>query len=95
MQSTLGGTSVPPSGCARVFALSRRRVYREQKGRSVIEILSNFPDNVVACRASGRVTGRDYEDVLVPRVDAAMRLHPKVRCYYEVAPISPPAPSAS
>ena len=47
-------------------------------------MLDGFPDNVVACRATGRITKHDYEDVLVPHVDAAMRRHKKVRCYYEI-----------
>ena len=50
----------------------------------MIEILGGFPDNVVAFAASGRVTRRDYEAVLVPRVEAALQHHDKIRCYYEL-----------
>jgi hypothetical protein len=51
----------------------------------MIEALEDFPDNVVAFRCSGHVTGADYEDVLVPRVDQALADHDKIRLYYEVA----------
>jgi hypothetical protein len=50
----------------------------------MIEILGGFPDSVVAFSASGRVTRGDYEAVLVPRVEAALQHHDKIRCYYEL-----------
>ena len=51
----------------------------------MIEIIEGFADNVVAARAVGRVTREDYELVLIPRVAAAARVHPKLRCYYEIS----------
>jgi len=51
----------------------------------MIEHLRDFPDNVVAFVCSGRVTTRDYETVLVPVVEAALRQHEKVRLYYQIA----------
>ena len=50
----------------------------------MIEMLGGFPDGVVAAVAKGRVTRRDYDEVLVPAVDAAFRGRQKVRCYYEL-----------
>jgi hypothetical protein len=50
----------------------------------MIEILTNFPDNVVAAVAHGVVTKRDYEETLVPRVEIALKRHPKIRCYYDL-----------
>jgi SpoIIAA-like len=50
----------------------------------MIKILEDFPDNVVAVSAIGRVTREDYEAVLIPRVEAAAKRHPKIRCYYEI-----------
>ncbi len=43
------------------------------------EILANFPDNVVAAAAHGVVTRRDYQDILVPRVELTLKRHPKIR----------------
>ena len=50
------------------------------------EILANFPDNVVAAAAHGVVTRRDYQDILVPRVELTLKRHPKIRYYYEPGP---------
>jgi SpoIIAA-like len=50
----------------------------------MIEMLADFPDNVVAASARGVVTRRDYQDILIPRVEEALRQHPKIRCYYEL-----------
>jgi hypothetical protein len=50
----------------------------------VIEMLEGFPENVVAAVAKGRVTRRDYDEVLVPAVEAAFRRRARARCYYEL-----------
>jgi hypothetical protein len=39
---------------------------------NMIEILTDFSDNVVAAAAHGVVTKRDYEDAIVPRVELAL-----------------------
>ena len=52
----------------------------------MIEPVSGLPDNVVGVRVSGTVTGVEYESVLIPAVDAALKAHKKVRIYYEVGP---------
>jgi hypothetical protein len=52
----------------------------------MIEILDGFPDNVIALTAKGRVTKRDYEEVLIPKVTETLARHRKIRCYYEVGP---------
>jgi SpoIIAA-like len=51
----------------------------------MIEILHDFPANVVAVRCSGRVSKSDYETVLIAAVNTALDQHPKVRVYYETA----------
>ena len=52
----------------------------------MIEILRDFPGNVVAVSASGQVSREDYETVLIPAVEAALAGHEKVRVYYELGP---------
>jgi SpoIIAA-like len=49
----------------------------------MIERLTDFPDNVVAIVCDGRVTRRDYEDVLIPLIEATLNRHEKVRLYYQ------------
>ena len=50
----------------------------------MIEKLSGFSDNVVACAAHGRVTAEDYDRVIIPAVERALAKHDKIRCYYEL-----------
>jgi hypothetical protein len=52
----------------------------------MIEKLGGFPGDVLGFLARGVVTRRDYEDVLVPAVDEALKSHDKLRLYYEIAP---------
>jgi SpoIIAA-like len=50
----------------------------------MIEMLGGFPEGVVAVVAKGRLTRGDYDQILIPAVEAAFRRRQKVRCYYEV-----------
>ena len=52
----------------------------------MIEKLGGFPSDVLGFVAKGVVTRRDYEDVLVPAVEQALKTHDKLRLYYEIAP---------
>jgi SpoIIAA-like len=52
----------------------------------MIAVLEGFPDAVTAFVAEGRVTKKDYQDVLIPKVEDAVRHHKKIRCYYELGP---------
>lgn len=48
----------------------------------MIELLADLPDNVVGARATGEVEDDDYDDVLVPAIDAALERHDKIRLLY-------------
>ena len=50
----------------------------------MIDLLKGFPDNTVAAACRGQVTRRDYDAVLVPAVEKALKTHEKVRLYYEI-----------
>jgi SpoIIAA-like len=50
----------------------------------MIEIVPNFPDSVVGLIAKGHVTKQDYEAVLIPAIEAALKRHDKIRIYYEL-----------
>jgi len=45
----------------------------------MIEITSGIPDNILAVTAHGMVTAQDYENVLFPAVDEALKRHKKIR----------------
>jgi hypothetical protein len=52
----------------------------------MIRLLQGFPNDVLAIAGADQVTGRDYRDVLIPAVNAALAQHPKLRVYYEITP---------
>lgn len=52
----------------------------------MIEMLTDFPENIVAFMCHGRVTKDDYDTVLIPDVEKRLKQHEKLRIYYEFAP---------
>jgi SpoIIAA-like len=50
----------------------------------VIEMMEGFPDNVIGIRAKGRVTRKDYLEVVIPTVENSLKRSAKVRLYYEL-----------
>ena len=75
---------------ARGIEAARTRSHHYDKAEDdMIEILTDFPDNIIAAAAHGVVTKRDYQDVLIPRVELALKRHPKIRCYYDLGRNSP------
>ena len=52
----------------------------------MIEVVNGLPDNVVAFAAKGRLTKKDYDEILIPRIERALRQNAKIRCYYELGP---------
>jgi hypothetical protein len=52
----------------------------------MIEALSGFPTTVLAFACKGHVTKDDYETVLIPAVEDALKQHRRVRLYYQIDP---------
>ena len=50
----------------------------------MIEIIPGFPDYVVGFVAKGQVTKEDYDEVLIPTVEVALKRHHQTRLYYEL-----------
>jgi SpoIIAA-like len=50
----------------------------------MIEQLADFPDTILAFICHGHVTKADYETVIIPAAEKAMKAHAKVRLYYEL-----------
>ncbi len=50
----------------------------------MITTLPNLPDHTIGIAASGLVTGSDYEAVIIPAVEAALKKHKKLRLIYEL-----------
>jgi hypothetical protein len=51
----------------------------------MIEILRNFPDNVIAFSCEGQVTKDDYERILVPAILETLKRHDKIRLFYKTS----------
>jgi hypothetical protein len=52
----------------------------------MIEVMQDVPDNVIAFKATGKVTGNDYENILIPAMEAALEKHDKVRALGQLGP---------
>jgi hypothetical protein len=50
----------------------------------MIEIISDMPENVVAVTVSGKVTGEDYDKVLIPTLEEKLKKHKKIRLLYHL-----------
>lgn len=50
----------------------------------MINISSGTPENLVIAVAHGKVTGDDYERVLIPAIETALKTHKKIRLLYQL-----------
>lgn len=50
----------------------------------MIEILTDLPDDVLGFNASGTVTGRDYETILIPAVEEKLKKHKQISLLYHL-----------
>ena len=50
----------------------------------MITLIPDMPPGVVAVRATGHITGSDYENVLIPAVDSAHQEHGKIKFLFHV-----------
>jgi len=60
----------------------------------MISVLQTFPDYVAGFRCDGRVTRRDYDEILIPHVERTLATEGKVRLYYETSADFSIAPGA-
>ena len=50
----------------------------------MIELMPELPPHVVGLVASGQVTAEDYEAVVIPAVEAALKTHDKICLLYHI-----------
>ncbi|MDE2030539.1 MAG: STAS/SEC14 domain-containing protein [Alphaproteobacteria bacterium] len=50
----------------------------------MLTLLEGFPSNILAVKASGTVTQKDYNEVLIPAADKLLAQEKKIRVYYEL-----------
>lgn len=54
----------------------------EKEVSTMIEILTESRGNLLAIKGSGKLTGRDYEELLIPSLEAIMKEHHKARLLF-------------
>ncbi|MEP6648217.1 MAG: STAS/SEC14 domain-containing protein [Saprospiraceae bacterium] len=52
----------------------------------MLKIINDLPDNVLGIEAVEKVTGADYENILMPAVDEKLKAHKKMRLLYYLGP---------
>jgi hypothetical protein len=50
----------------------------------MIDIIPGTPENLVIAVAHGKVTGYDYDIVLIPAIEAKLKTHRKIRFLYQL-----------
>ena len=49
----------------------------------MLKLLEGLPDNVLGVSAEGKITGTDYETVLIPAIEKKLKEHKKIRMVYQ------------
>lgn len=52
----------------------------------MIEIIPDMSENVVAVSAKGKVTGEDYDNVLIPAIEDSLLRNKRIRVLYQLGP---------
>lgn len=52
----------------------------------MLEIMTGFPENVVAVSACGKLAGEDYDNLLIPVIEEKLKKHDKIRLLYLLGP---------
>lgn len=66
------------------FAAARRDTRGEDSEEQMLEIDRDTAGNVISVRAHGRVTGRDYEEILIPALEERIAKCGRVRILYTI-----------
>jgi hypothetical protein len=52
----------------------------------MIELIDDLPDYILAIRATGRVTGDDYKNIVSPAVETKRAAHDKLHLLFHIPP---------
>ena len=50
----------------------------------MLKIMNDLPDNVLGVSAEGKITGTDYETVLIPAIEEKLKTNNKIRMLYHL-----------
>lgn len=48
----------------------------------MLKNMNNLPDNVLGITAEGKITGKDYETLLIPALEEKLKVNKKIRMIY-------------
>lgn len=52
----------------------------------MIELIDELPENILAIRATGLVTGDDYQNIVSPAAEDRRAAHDKLRLFFHIPP---------
>ena len=52
----------------------------------MIELITDIADNVIAVKGVGKITGADYEQVIIPAIEAKLKTYNKIRMFFQLTP---------
>ena len=50
----------------------------------MLKLMNDLPDNVLGVSAEGKITGSDYETVLIPAIEQMFKTNKKIRMIYQL-----------
>lgn len=50
----------------------------------MLKLMQDFPQNTLGISAEGKITGADYETVLIPAIEGKLKEYPKLRMLYHL-----------
>ena len=50
----------------------------------MLKIMNDLPDNVIGISAEGKITGKDYETILIPALEEKLKTNKKIRMLYHL-----------
>lgn len=50
----------------------------------MLKIINDLPGNVLGVSAEGKITGTDYETILIPALDEKLKANKKIRMLYQL-----------
>jgi len=50
----------------------------------MLKIIKDLPENVLGVCAEGKITGEDYENILIPALEKKLTEHKKIRMLYQL-----------
>ena len=52
----------------------------------MIELIPDVADNVIAVKGTGKITGDDYEQVIIPAIEEKLKTYNKIRMLFQLTP---------